>query len=1427
MLRQDTSCTGPVNATLPASSLPANPQLYTSPLFVGNDDGSMVFSADRFGVPEPTSLVMCISNANGTTFTATPITLQVNPSRIIADNDANHVTPQVAYLGGALTGALVVPLKTRGDVNIGDLVSPLTNAVVSVNNGTLVMFSLTCMYNSHGLPLSTVTQDSFVGLSYNHTSSPTPTLKICIRRLWTFQDNNATFQTSYETPLFIDTGLTFRVLNISIESISVHALVSGVEAQHDINFMLFHPRGRDVLIPLTFGFEPLIDRPPRFAQQDDSVESSILDSLDDVNTLAFFELAQFRVGRPCNVPAPSAVSADVRSTAVHTATFTNGTVLVIPDSPTGFEVPLRVDPQFAADPWSPYSLCFSVDGGAHYVSAGVAYFTATWAPTLFALSSSDEDATFSQQVTVWEATSAYMAFTDARYDARILTVTKDSSFVDTPLSEALNRFTIHSLWTGFLSGVGYAQAGVLYIPSSVVSDGENITSSNALAALAPSTPSPITFTYDVNAQNINTGVTLTVSPMQLNCLEGSLTRVYINGEETGRSFDISDSCPTSINDGAILRIAPSCANPSAFVGDIVVDASMHLVLPYILPFLANGAYQVCLRKYLPYRISAALGQESEFIQTLVTLEMSRTSMIDQIDGITSGVLVGFYGDEFAVPVTGAGMSSSTSVIVSLVDVGSSVSLANITNAHTDDACTAILTYVDSEGRPQSSNTLLDWFPMESGGVWRIPANVNVPPAKNASSVDGSTVTPSKTYLVCASFDFGLSFHKAGNGIYYTLVPPTAVSIVPYQLSKGFELYYPTTTTSNSIQYLRVLLPATSANATASTTTSSYPTRAERVVGVQAPKVFDFFIPSGVALNTIRFVGNGIGKKSNRTAPLYVALVDTSIVGPRCNGTITSAATAAILTVDSHTGAIIKSTSPSALLPTNTAAGAEYIVCTSIDQVNYFSPDVPSFLASDDGWSAVSHVPLSATTLDTTTSSWSTRLAQYVPQSTYLFAQKSDAATAYLSDMTMTIRFLIKATNASTVDPTRINVTSSAFVVLQARIAASLGCNYPPAAVALSVSGSLGTYSTNVSGNATSSYAQLVALNIQLLSEGRANVSANIISRESLYQLLWNRTVNSTNASYHLFQPLVDASFHVAVVPVTILLSLDNGVEVRSSPICTGGESIPTLTDDGKSTTTNSVYFSPNDVRSMGASASTIVAALCKISPQLVSTETVEDLTEDDFQAKSTWSVIPIIMIIPVLIFVGTYQLYTRYFDIVTPEELAARNKQVDDDMNLRREKRTLALRGGEQDRSILAGVKDASLELKREGKEMASNVQTALQDGVTTAAAGAQSVLTTVAAHATAVQETVVQQGKEFGTAISDKVSTAADGVTKAASNVQSALTTAATTAASNITNAASTAASNITTVASNISAAASNIASGSGPSSSSAAPVAPDAAAV
>lgn len=1210
-LRFGLGCAG--NAT---SQLPNNAVLLERPLQVGSDDGAFLLPSHYFLVPESAPLPLCVSQ-DGKVFVQTNVTLDVRPTRIVHDATESLYTDH-RLIAQAFSDTALVPRYSRGLVDLS-LLRTKDGATVALGDGGVVMLSTTCLYNSNGLPLLQLQNESYISVSYKHTSIPTlTTLRVCVRRARALRDNNGTLQYSYASSVFLDTRLSFKVVNVSLQSISVHPRVAGVEVQHDITNILFNHRGRDLLVPLAFAFQP---NEAASAFGDDT---TILDSFDDANLLSFFELAVFRIGRPCHVPAVTAAPAKVTTLSSHTARFANGRATVTPDGLEGFQVPLRIDDDFVADPWNPFSMCFSVDGGRHYLSVGVAFFTATWAPTLFAFSDADgASPAFTQQLSVFESSSLYVPFTDSRYDSRILANTSPG-FKDNELSRLLNHFTVSALWAGFVGGNGYASENVLYLPAQIVLDGENV--SAYLKSTTPTTaPHELLFTYDQAAQDIDTGITISIAPMTIKCLEGSLTNVFVNKEEPGRSFSLplTGPCNVGVNAGAVLRLVSgaSCsAARTSFVADTVIDSTYSLVLPAQLPYVSSGVFLLCLRKYLPLRFAAEMGVESEYLATGVSLHVTRRLLVDQIGGISSGVLTGFFNDVFSVPVTGAGVGTSSSIILSLVPSN----ISGVFNTSADDACNRVAGYVDAAGNPLSADPLMDWFPL-AAGVWTIPAESNRPPAGVAYA--------RRSYLVCVSVDFGLSFQAAGNGIFYTLVPPTVFGVHP-TLSTGAQLYDASSTPS-VVQLLRVPMTAT--------TIAAVPLAVRRGDGV-----LDYFIRD---TSLIRLIGNGIGARSRRKSPLVVSIVDSSIVGSVCNGALPPAAVTRSFFVDSQLGTILDNIT--SVVVDRATPYQRYLVCTSSDDgATYYSGN--SVVTTMAEWTAnkgaVSRAP------------WVERLEQYAAMPVVLQVQPDLKPTVSSSDLRLEFHVIVAPglLRLLTEAPT---ITLS---MLQWAMAASI--EYPPGSLALTV---LPHGTVEVASRTCFLYHVVVRA-----LTGSVNSSTRLVgSVEAVYVALWKSvSQNGSTVMQSMVGGAAPADLSVAALHMSV--RYDAGTAVSSQ--------------------------APQNVAADSASFSTLAAAP---SP-LINSNRFADLSDDDLDPKATWSVVPLIMVMPFFMFFGTYQIYLRYFDIITPEELAARNKIDEQNMQLSRERRTMALRGS---RNLVESFVEAGQELRHTATAASSEIQSSMK----------------------------------------------------------------------------------------------------------------------
>ncbi|KEG13396.1 hypothetical protein DQ04_01031090 [Trypanosoma grayi] len=859
-----------------------NTLLYEEPLTIEDDHGVFLFPATHFARIEAPTL-MCLSTDGGASYVMTNLSLTVLPSQIRRDWPADEA--RITEL--AFRRTLVVPRKSKGTVSMaglygannddegddGTLSSRSTRNINEFSVGAQVLLSSACHANLEGLPIITVTVPGAISVTETHTRIATrERLHICVRQAGSENESNTTAFHGFRP-----SGLFFRVLDVAVTSVTLHKTMPNLVAEENgLHHLVVRRNNESMLLVVTMesriGNGNTSDAPNSTALAEiRDVEERYIDMLDTPGALSLFRLAKFRVGRPCSVPNPQEPEASLAPLTALTATFVKDTVRVTTQDGSApvvdFALPLHTAKNGTVEPWSPSSLCVSVDGGRHYLSFGASYVSVSWAPTLrVQLSMQGENmsedgdteevekggAVVSTVVHLIEQASLYGKLVDVRY------AVPPQPFQATPLSRYVSDFTTDVLWTGFLQDTGFASGGELYFPPVTMNDGEE--------------GGPLYFSANYRYRDIPTGLTLQLLPMSLHCIgEVPSTLQQLHGRSTGWLLPIPGPCGHTIQAGAVLRLVSesvtSCASPEAerayamdgivvkpleWAGATATTMTMPtttLQLPTAMNYVPDGLYKVCVKKYLPSR----LGKGEVYLDTPVKIEVVSSLVVNEVSGLLSGALAVFQGSETVLSLRGSVVPFMGDIRIALTPTG----VVDVPDAA--DACSA-LRWPFKKGGANATHPVL----------WKYVVSFTV----RLSPEDLGCVTNHTAYRVCYSVDGGLSFRAVGptsSFLRLVILPPTIVGPVMTER----QPYNPNTVTATAQRLERFVSRG------ASPSTASYLSPAKVSFFVDRPPSY-FFGASEC------FVGNGIGAGSGRYAAgaiqaLAVAVLRTDAFGEVCDG----------------------------------------------------------------------------------------------------------------------------------------------------------------------------------------------------------------------------------------------------------------------------------------------------------------------------------------------------------------------------------------------------------------------------------------------------------------------------------------------------------------------------------------------------------------
>ncbi|EKF30321.1 hypothetical protein MOQ_005871 [Trypanosoma cruzi marinkellei] len=854
-----------------------NTLLYEEPLILEDDHGVFLFPSTHFANLEART-PMCLSTNGGTSYVKTNLSLAILPSRLRRDlpADESHISEL------AFRRTLVVPRMSKGTVSIAELNAHDDNEPNSTNYrtdsggafavGTRVLFSSACHNSREGLPIIVVIVPNILTLTEAHTRVATKgRLHICVQMprdesSGGSDGGNVSDEDGRTHALaFLPTGFFFQVLDVTVTSVSLHrAIPSDVAEQNGIRHLVFC-RGNEsmtLLVTIESGMEGKETNDNFDSVDAYSVEEQYINMLNVPGALSFFRLAKFRLGRPCNVLDPQEPAATVTSLSNLTATFANNKVRIWTEDGSDaviFVVPLHTERNETVEPWSPSSLCFSVDGGRHYMSVGISYISVSWAPTLrVRLSMGEEEAEkgmrnqsgFSSSMYVFEQTNHFGRLVDARYS------TDSSSFRDTPLIRYLNGFTTDALWSGFLQGVGFVSSGELYLPALTIGDAPN--------------ESELLFFINYRQRDVPTGLKMHLEPMSLQCIgETPTTLQQVHSQSTGWLLPIASPCGRSIQAGVIVRFVDgnvrSCDTPEvdhayvmdAFImkprewmGKGVTPTLTTLQLPTSIRYVPNGRYKLCVKKFLPYQF----GRASVFVDTPVGIEVISSLSVKELSGLGQGVLAVFQGGDVDLTVRGSVVPFADDVRISFVPVDMDVQGPVA-------VCGTLWRNSGDRGVNGTIPTL--WKRVTGGFTIRL------------QSMELFPVTPRTLYHVCYSVDGGISFHPAGDAppfLQLTILPPTILGL---GTENEQRLYNRGGLTTTALRLERLL------ELDSSTPSDSDPSSMRVTFFAERP-------PSYYHHPSLCFIGNGIGTGNGREATgalgaLAVAVLRTDLFGEVCNG----------------------------------------------------------------------------------------------------------------------------------------------------------------------------------------------------------------------------------------------------------------------------------------------------------------------------------------------------------------------------------------------------------------------------------------------------------------------------------------------------------------------------------------------------------------
>ncbi|PWV12387.1 hypothetical protein C3747_51g252 [Trypanosoma cruzi] len=851
-----------------------NTLLYEEPLILEDDHGVFLFPSTHFAHLEART-PMCLSTNGGASYVKTNLSLTILPSRLRRDlpADESHISEL------AFRRTLVVPRMSKGIVSVAELNANDYNEPNSMKYqtdssgafavGTRVLLSSACHKSREGLPIIVVMVANTLTLTEAHTRVATKgRLQICVKMSGDeIVDGGNVSDGDGTTNVFAfrPSGFFFQVLDVAVTSVSLHrAIPSDVAEQNGIRHLVFCRGNESMMLVVTI--EPGMKGKEATEDFDSAhvygVEEQYINMLNVPGALAFFRLAKFRLGRPCNVLDPQEQAATVTSLSNLTATFANNKVRIWTEDGSDaviFVVPLQTERNETVEPWSPSSLCFSVDGGRHYMSVGISYISVSWAPTLgVRLSMGAEEAekamknqsVFSSAIYMFEQTSQFGRLVDTRYS------TDSSSFRDTPLNRYLNGFTTDALWCGFLQGVGFVSAGELYLPALTIGDEPN--------------EGELLFFINHRQRDVPTGLRMLLEPISLQCVgEIPTTLQQVHSQSTGWLLPIASPCGRGVQAGMIVRFVDgsvrSCDSPEvdqayvmdAFVmkprewmGRGVTPTSTTLQLPASIRYVPNGNYKLCVKKFLPYRF----GKASVFVDTPVRIEVTSLLAVKELSGLRQGVLAVFQGGELDLTVRGSVVPFADDVRIAFVPVDKDV----------QGSAAVCGTLRGNSGDRGVNGTIPTLWKRVTGGF-----------TIRLQSMELFSGTPRTLYHVCYSVNGGISFHPAGDAppfLQLIVLPPTILGLAT-ENEQGVYNRGGLTTTALRLERLLELDFSTPSDTDSSSVRVTF--FAERP-------------PSYYHHASLCFIGNGIGTGNDREATravgaLAVAVLRTDIFGEVCNG----------------------------------------------------------------------------------------------------------------------------------------------------------------------------------------------------------------------------------------------------------------------------------------------------------------------------------------------------------------------------------------------------------------------------------------------------------------------------------------------------------------------------------------------------------------
>ena len=332
------------------------------PVVSGYVDIPKQLTSNTTDVPQ----IVCFS-VDGVTYSPSNVTISV-----VSTATEDDWTPFTA-LSQAKT--ITVLRGSGGTVDVSRWIGAVTDR-------SLVMLSEDCRFNTHGIPVMTASNGR-ISLLATHTSRASSIVgwRVCLRRASLISNIFSGVTLTFATALFVDTGVRFRVLNVSTAAAavsSITAIPSSTSAQTIIDRQPAYRLGQDnssavdaapqwqrigmrgdypVIIPLSFA---------------GAVNSKAMAAVDDpdINVLslamyASLGLLRLRLGRPCD----SNNSAFEQSLNFMTVKLTGASGAFSSVSALRFAVTTEQLLAFPEGEW--WSLCASLDGGALYTSTGI------------------------------------------------------------------------------------------------------------------------------------------------------------------------------------------------------------------------------------------------------------------------------------------------------------------------------------------------------------------------------------------------------------------------------------------------------------------------------------------------------------------------------------------------------------------------------------------------------------------------------------------------------------------------------------------------------------------------------------------------------------------------------------------------------------------------------------------------------------------------------------------------------------------------------------------------------------------------------------------------------------------------------------------------------------------------------------------------